>query len=342
MVSLPNPAAGQPVVALDAAALDRLMPMHLRLDRQGVVRQCGPTIARFAGGAVLGRPFAEVVCLRRPRPACDMDALLAFEGMPLKGAFVAAPTFPLKGLVVGLPEGEGALLNLSMGISLIEAVGRFDLTLRDFAPTDLAVELLYLAEAKSAVTAELHRLAQRLNGARVTAEAEAATDTLTGLANRRRLDAMLARFLRDGQDFSVMQVDLDYFKDVNDTYGHATGDEVLRVVAEVLAAQFRPHDLVARMGGDEFTVLIAGIVDPVMLDGMARRVIARLEQPINVDGITARVSASIGIAQSNRCDRSDAAEMLYEADVALYESKRQGRGRSTIASAALLGGPCCG
>lgn len=329
---------GGPVVALDGAALGQLMPMHLCLDPLGRVAHAGPTVERLARGQLIGRHFREVVTLRRPRPAVELGALLTLEGMPLKLSLAAVPSLPLKGLVVGLPGGSGAILNLSMGISLIEAVGRFDLTLRDFAPTDLAVELLYLVEAKAAVTGELKRLAQRLNGARVSAEVEAATDTLTGLANRRRLDATLAQFLDRHQPFAVMHVDLDFFKQVNDTYGHAAGDIVLREVAQILRAQFRGQDLVSRIGGDEFVVLLVDLVDPDQLHRIASRLIARLEQPIPIGGAECRISASIGIALSTRQDRPSPERLLHEADIGLYESKRKGRAQAVIFSDALLAG----
>lgn len=337
MNALSEPISSGRGVRLTDAGLDRLMPMHLWVGPDGQVQHAGPTLVRLARGALSGRPWHEVVTLRRPGPTSNIDEVVAMQGVPLKLSLNAAPDLSLKGLVVALPGTGGALLNLSLGISLIEAVGRFDLTLGDFTPTDLAVELLYLNEAKTAVTGELERLARRLDGARLSAEVAAATDMLTGLANRRGLDGTLSRLMATRRPFGLMHVDLDYFKDVNDTLGHAAGDAVLQTVAARLRAECRSYDLVARVGGDEFVILLIDLVEPQPLQAIATRLIERLEQPIDVDGTFCSISASIGIALSTRQVGLDPARLMHEADLALYESKRQGRARATLVSDDLLG-----
>jgi GGDEF domain-containing protein len=130
-----------------------------------------------------------------------------------------------------------------------EAVRRYGLTVADFAATDLTIEMLYLVEAKSAVMEELRHLNLRLHGAKAAAEEQALSDTLTGLCNRRALDLGLGALVQQGQTFGLMHLDLDYFKQVNDTHGHAAGDAVLRQVALVLREETRASDLVARVGG---------------------------------------------------------------------------------------------
>ena len=138
-----------------------------------------------------------------------------------------------RGLAV--PTGDGGmLLNLSFGIRLIDAVRQHALTDADFAATDMAVEMLYLVEVKQAVMTELRRLNLRLQGAKATAEEQALTDTLTGLRNRRALDVSLPALIGQGVAFGLMHIDLDYFKQVNDTLGHAAGDQVLRRSGEGL------------------------------------------------------------------------------------------------------------
>ena len=115
---------------------------------------------------------------------------------------------------------------------------------------------------------------------------EATTDSLSGLANRAafraRLQAMLARpELRSGSQ-AVLFVDLDDFKDVNDTLGHAAGDELLRVVAARLGEAVRPGDLVARLGGDEFALLLQGLADTGVAEAVAERVVAALSEPVMI------------------------------------------------------------
>src|SRR5690606_25524563 len=128
------------------------------------------------------------------------------------------------------------------GIAAAEAVRRHALSNADFAPTDLTVELLYLTEVKAAVMSELAALNQRLQDSRREAEAQALTDPLTGLANRRAFEKGLAEAVdmaRRGQGFVLMHLDLDYFKTVNDTLGYAAGDHVLAEVAHALRAETR-------------------------------------------------------------------------------------------------------
>ncbi|ARC89110.1 GGDEF domain-containing protein [Rhodovulum sp. MB263] len=314
---------------LSGAALDRLMPMHVWIGAGGEVLRAGPTLQRLAGAPLLPCAWTEIVTLRRPRAARRLDDLLQMQGVALKFTLNARPEIALKGLVVPL-SGGAALLNLSLGISLVDAVGRFDLTSSDFAPTDLAIELLYLNEAKTAVVGELRRLALRLNGARVSAEVEAATDTLTGLANRRAFDDALSRLVASDLPFALMQVDLDLFKAVNDSHGHGVGDGVLRIVAAVLRSHFRSRDVVARIGGDEFVVLMVDFGDRDHLLAHASRLIERIEQPMSLQGVECRISASIGIALATVSRRPSSDVLLQEADIALYDSKRRGRGRVTF------------
>jgi diguanylate cyclase (GGDEF)-like protein len=220
------------------------------------------------------------------------------------------------------------MINLSFGIGVTEAVRRHGLTEVDFAPTDLTVEMLYLAEAKSAVVGELRDLNLRLQGAKIAAEEQALTDTLTGLRNRRALDIALGELTRHGHAFGLMHIDLDFFKQVNDTLGHAAGDHVLRVVARILTAQTRSSDTVARVGGDEFVVILPEMSDTARLGQVARRIIENLTQPIYFEGQSCRISASIGVTVSTFYPSPQADRMLSDADDALYASKRAGRGRA--------------
>jgi diguanylate cyclase (GGDEF)-like protein len=328
-----------PVVTLDGAALDRLMPMHLRLDAQGAIRSVGPTLAKLLpASGVTGQLVGRVFALRRPVSVTNIAELRARIGSRLHLALKNDPALVLRGLA--LPSGDGGLLvNLSFGIWVHEAVRRYGLTVADFAATDLTVEMLYLVEAKSAVTEELRKLNLRLHGAKVAAEEQALTDTLTGLRNRRALDGRLADLVAQGQPFGLMHLDLDYFKQVNDSLGHAAGDHVLREVASVLVEETRANDLVARVGGDEFVLVFPGLADEVRVTQIARRIIDRLTEPMVFDGQSCRISASIGMTLSAYYDQTDSAQMHADADEALYTSKREGRGRATMHRPAANAGP---
>jgi diguanylate cyclase (GGDEF)-like protein len=197
------------------------------------------------------------------------------------------------------------------------------------------MEFLFLSEAKAAVLSELTALTGRLDEARREAVFEALSDPLTGLANRRAFDAALAHAVKSAgrgrRNFALLHIDLDYFKQVNDTLGHAAGDMVLVQAAQVLRDEVRRADHVARVGGDEFMILLRGPVDLAKIEALAERLIARIEEPVVLEGAPCRISASIGVAVAEGCRSEDATALLAAADSALYQSKRAGRGRWTIA-----------
>lgn len=162
------------------------------------------------------------------------------------------------------------------------------------------------------------------------AQQMAVRDALTGLLNRRGLDlGLAAAFERLSHEpdlvIAVLQVDLDFFKQVNDTYGHDAGDRVLRRVARVLEDAVRRTDLVARPGGDEFTVVLIGVDGVGKPEAIARQIIDRVNQPIDIgDGALAHVGASIGIALVGGTETSPVAA-LHRADEAMYAAKQGGR-----------------
>lgn len=162
---------------------------------------------------------------------------------------------------------------------------------------------------------------------------QALHDTLTGLANRdlfeERLAASLERRRRGGDLPVVLFIDLDDFKGVNDSLGHACGDQVLRVVADAIDASVRPSDLAARLSGDEFAVLIEDGRDIGGVVRIAERVIESVGRPMEVDSRLVTTSASVGIA-AGRGRSQTAEELLHDADVAMYTAKTRGKGRFAV------------
>lgn len=310
------------------AVLDRLMPMHLLLDAAGRVLSHGPTLARLFTGELAGRSFLDLFDLRSPpglRSAADFAGI---AGQKLRMAARGDATgLRLRGVLLPAGDGGGWIVNLSFGIDLSRAVTLLHLTDADFAPTDLAMELLYLAEANEAVTGELRRLAQRLDGARRQAREEAETDPLTGLRNRRACDSVLARLCREGEGFALLHMDLDHFKAVNDGFGHAAGDHALLHAAAAMKAASRAGDCLARIGGDEFVMLLPGAMEAQAVRAVAERLIAHLSAPIPWNGRECRISASIGFALVPPGTAADPAQVLAASDGALYAAKRAGRGR---------------
>lgn len=314
---------------------DTLCPMHAELDDTGKITHMGPTLVKVLGGQAVGQSFLDVLELRRPRDITTMADLVAHKGAKLHLKVRNAARTSLKGVLVALPDRDGAVVNLSFGISIVEAVRSYRLTSGDFAATDLAIEMLYLVEAKSAAFEASRKLNQRLQGAMIAAEEQAYTDTLTGLKNRRALDHILERAVEYNTDFALMHLDLDYFKSVNDTMGHAAGDHVLQQVARILVEETRDSDTVARVGGDEFVLVFHNAPDDARLAEISERLIGRLERPIPFGEQNCRISGSIGIVQSRRYDMPDLARMMEDADIALYASKHAGRGCFTLFDDAL-------
>jgi diguanylate cyclase len=174
---------------------------------------------------------------------------------------------------------------------------------------------------------EVQSLTQRLE----RAEAEALNDPLTGLLNRRGFENAFAELVAQSgalQGTALLVVDIDRFKDINDTHGHPVGDQVLRGVAQVLRARIKGADIAARVGGDEFAILLP---DTAMQGAMALAeqiraalVHARLRR-VNSDQQIGQVTVSVGVAHLDEAGSLD--RLLHSADAALYIAKREGRNR---------------
>ena len=163
---------------------------------------------------------------------------------------------------------------------------------------------------------------------------QALHDHLTGLPNRvlvlDRVEQTLARARREHLEVALLFIDLDGFKDVNDTFGHGVGDQMLKAVAARFAGTLRDSDTVARLGGDEFVVLAEGLSLAAGPELVAERLLAVLAEPFCLDNDTdksATISASIGIASGRR---DNAEELLRDADIALYAAKEAGKNRFVV------------
>jgi diguanylate cyclase (GGDEF)-like protein len=211
----------------------------------------------------------------------------------------------------GILSNSGALVLLLTGtlVSLLLGLLLYTMGTSRF-------RAIHLVEER---TQELHHLALH--------------DPLTGLPNRAlildRIELMLARSRREHTQAAVFFLDLDYFKDVNDTLGHSTGDELLKAVAARLVGAIRQEDTVGRLGGDEFVILAEGASLAAGAEVVAARILDVLSTPFQVagSGHPLVVTASIGIAEGGWATPG---ELLQNADIALYQAKEAGRNRSVV------------
>jgi diguanylate cyclase len=278
------------------------------VDLDGVLRSA---IGRAAELFSCDEVEVEVVNLSVPDRLIRGNAsTIRYDGAP-SGAPPAAPqsiSVPLEGHQGGPGLGE-VRLRFRRAVKLTE---REDYTLRTFAAA------LCTAIRNAVAFSERQRLSDEHEHA-------ATHDQLTSLANRRRLYDVGMAMLADGGkgQSALLLIDLNHFKEINDTLGHPAGDQVLVEVARRLRAAAAPEDLVVRLGGDEFGVLFTGIPTPALATLRAQAVLTALETPVEVDGMRIVVEASAGLALAPF--RGGLDELLRRADVAMYQAKREGK-----------------
>jgi len=233
---------------------------------------------------------------------------------------------------VGIWQSALGVTAFSVAISIIAAgtMLRFtagdDVPLIDWLPAAILVPPIIAPMVTSALAGMAHELAK----AKAALAEIALTDPLTGVANRRLLvvqaDLEIARTRRMGTNLSLLVIDVDHFKAVNDTYGHGVGDQVLQAVADICGQTLRSGDLFARIGGEEFAVLLpmTSVREAARVAETVRAAIENLE--LDRLGAGLSITASIGVAGLARRD-DGLRELLDEADQQLYFAKNSGRNR---------------
>jgi len=155
-------------------------------------------------------------------------------------------------------------------------------------------------------------------------------DTLTGLPNRALMERRLQRLIKEGQknnkfNYAMLYVNIDDFKEINDSLGHQMGDLSLIQTSRRLESCLRPADMIARTGGDEFTILLEDIDSPIDAIVSAKRILNELNAPFKLLNHQLQISASIGIALGD--DRNQAKELIHNSDIAMYAAKNSGKNR---------------
>jgi diguanylate cyclase (GGDEF)-like protein len=333
---LPPGAALTVLAAGGEAVLASDLPPDRAPDWRALLAGAGPGDVATAGELRIGLAatrrggFLAAVALPAPQALAEADDLLRRELALLALALACA--------VAGAGVAAERLL-VRRAALLAAAAGQLeagDLAAADrlrLGRDELGAAAHALGKLARRLTRRINELAEREAGARL----EADRDPLTGVMNRRgfdrRLGEAVAAAAADGSRLAVLCVDLDRFKQVNDTLGHAAGDRLLTATAARLLAELREADWAARLGGDEFAVVLRGVPAPAVAQGVAERVVRALEQPVEHERSTLRVGASVGIALFPD-DAADPASLVREADAALYAAKRAGRGRWRRAGAA--------
>lgn len=264
-----------------------------------------------AQGAV-GRLVAEGVALT-PEVVDRLGRDLGLADLALLDASAARPDALATLAVPGRPGEVLAWEPVRMGSDMVSAL----------APMRLVTGGFFLAAVGLAFF-KLYRLAQELETRRQAADDLARRDGLTGLGNRLAFDEAMAAALASEEPFGVITLDLDDFKWVNDTMGHGTGDEVLRIIAARLGARRLAGDCAARTGGDEFAMLRRGIAHMSHLDELVADLGLALAEPIVIGAADYRVNSSMGAALAP-ADGRDADTLMRVADAALYRAKRDSR-----------------
>ncbi len=226
------------------------------------------------------------------------------------------------------PVSYAILLAILLSIDILETV--FFQTLDKYTLAALCIENLFILYCGIFINTYFSRM--KITEIKITAELirQRDMDSLTQLKNRRAAERYINTFTSNDGLHALFILDIDNFKGVNDTFGHNTGDELLKQLAADLLALFRPEDCVSRLGGDEFLIFMPCVADPNDARKAADRIIRNFPPAVTEGGKTVAVSCSIGIAFSHD-DRSRFYEDLYtRADAALYKSKQYGKCRYTV------------
>ncbi len=240
---------------------------------------------------------------------------------------LAALVLAVAGIVLGLLSARGLIRPITALATATREIGRGRYEID--VPIGRSDEIGDLARSVEQMAKDLERSENDLRNALDEAVHQANHDSLTGLPNRLlahdRLSQAIVRAHRDASMVAVMFIDLDDFKKVNDTSGHAIGDTMLKEVANRLGGCLRTGDTVARFGGDEIIAILPDLDETVQIDAIAEKILAACRNPFPVGGSDMFISASIGITLYPSDDTTPQL-LMRNADTAMYEAKRKGRG----------------
>ncbi len=266
--------------------------------------------------------FAAVALTRRAE-------LVSQAELDYRGGLIGIDSAAVRGVILAPLEGERRVVGAIAVANRLGDAASFD-------ASDLTLLETLAGHAGVAIgNGRLERTLDELTELQSELSQRATHDALTGLANHAHFAARLHAALKvgAGPDVGVVYVDLDDFKLVNDTYGHAVGDLTLKELAARLRSCLRGEDLAGRLGGDEFAVLVHGVANGEQLSRLTERLQGVLEQPITWSGGMLDPRVSLGVARGVAGMTAD--ELLSDGDTAMYHAKRSGKGRSAIYDGAM-------
>ena len=313
-------------LALCADTVDLLFPLHILLDSAGRVETIGPTMARVMPHLSVGTDFFGAFRIDRPRQIAGMDGLRKSLGKKLiiSGQLVAGDPIQFRSVACRVEHSDNLLIDFSFGENLAEVMKRYHLTTADFRPNDLSIDMLFSLEAQKALLEDSQLLTEALSKAKESAERAANIDLLTGIANRRAFSQYMSQICAtpsEETEYALFHFDLDKFKGVNDTFGHAAGDAVLKHTAKVLTSFIGPADMAARIGGDEFALVLTDPPRNDQIETSMRDLISSIASPIRIGEQRCRVGASVGVTRFHPALVDHPDQPLIESDIALYEAK---------------------
>jgi len=312
--------------------------LHPEASDAGIIGRSASSLAWLCaslGPDANAHPWARVISSREPVTDVPLDFLV--EGHPVRKARLnASPVRDAKGTV------RGCFVSFNDVTELHLANTELQHTLDDLRASESVIkaqnkELLASQERIQAQNQELQESNARVEVQNRELERLAHYDPLTGIMNRRafmdRATVMFEKAMREGTHVACIMTDIDKFKLINDTYGHAVGDEVIQQVARVLSMGLRPADVLCRYGGEEFCIMLPGL-DPTQALAVGRRLCAKVEAQVG-PGIRSqpdlRITASFGASEITFGAMS-VKQMIEESDQALYASKQAGRNFVTLFS----------
>ena len=321
------------MLSLDAnAILESVLPFGGLFDLAGDCLLTGRTLGKVLGSDA--GAFFDSFEVVRPRVAVSATSMAELCGKRLTLRMrTREQPFEMRGVVVAV-QPDLFLLDVSLGTEVAAQIEALGLEERDFSYADPTVDMFYLVQAQAALLEDSQNLATRLSDAKDAAEALALTDPLTGLPNRRAAEVHINRILRLPAEMrkgrALIHLDLDRFKNANDTLGHAAGDAILQNVATCIDGQLGEEDHAARVGGDEFVIVLGPNHSEADLHAYATRLNAAIASPMVIEDQCVANGASIGMTWLDQEGSPTLDHLFREADFALYESKAKGRGKATL------------